>query len=134
VAVTPGTIAPLVSQPINRQTIPYGDRPIVTVRSGGAGGFATREFYQWLIRVNQGVAATIENVDSVITVVNTISVNLGSVEAQIGTIEAEIAEIFQDLTAVGGASVPALPPLNAFVLAQDSIVEADCRAVTYWGL
>lgn len=130
-----GTIIPgatIISQPVNRQTIPYGDRPVVTVRSGD--GYPTREFYQWSIRLSQGVSSTIENVGTLIEATNTINVNLGSIEAQIGTIEAEIAEILQDLTAAGGAAVPPLPPLNAFVVAEDALVEADARVITYWGL
>lgn len=103
-----GTIIPgetLVSVPINRQTIPYGDRPIGEVRNGRV--YATRDHYQWMVRVGAALNSEIENVGTVIDNVNSIDVNLGSIEAEIGTLFADVTQLAEEIAHIGVVPPPA---------------------------
>lgn len=105
-----GTIIPgqtqIVSEPINRQTLPYGDRPIGEIRNGRV--YPTRDHYQWMQRVGQGLNAEVENVGTIIDNVNSIDVNLGSIEAEIGTLFADVTQLAEEIAHIG--VVPPPPP------------------------
>lgn len=95
------------SAAIARQTIPYGDRPLV--RSDFR---ATDEFYQWMVRQAQAMGGTITNVGTVIGQVNTIAQNQTIIEQQVTVLQEEITNIQQQITnvAVTTTGMPSLPP------------------------
>lgn len=144
-----GTIIPgqtLTLAPTNRQTLPYGDRPLVRIKDGQ--GFLTPQGYQFLQRLLQGVVASITNVGTIAETTNTIIVDLATIEAEINTLFADVAEIEQQLTA-GLAAIPPPPspiiqgtgievsPLPApsfdFIFGQEAQIIADARACAFWG-
>lgn len=80
--------------PVGRQVIPFGDRPLVDLRTGNA----TFDMYQWMQRITAGFGATITNVSETINQTNINTTDITQIDTDLTGINAEIAEI---LTTIG---------------------------------
>lgn len=78
-----------------RLVIPYGDRPIVDGR-----GNPTYEMYQWMQRINRGVATNITNITSTINQLNVDTTNITNISADLTAIDQELADIEAELQAI----------------------------------
>lgn len=74
-------------EPTPRLVIPYGDRPIVTPT-----GQPTYEMYQWMQRINRGVATNITNIDNTITQLNTDTTNITNINADLTEVNEELQD------------------------------------------
>lgn len=84
--------------PTGRQVIPFGDRPIIDVRTGNA----TFDMYQWMQRITAGFGATITNVSETISQTNVNTTEITQINTDVSGIEAEIADILNTIGMLEG--------------------------------